>query len=316
MSQLTKASRFNQLSASWPRPIVKAISVASDYFNLMKPGIIVLLLITMVCPMIVASGGNVNFSTIIWAIVGGGLMSGSASAFNCILDRDIDAIMERTKNRAIPAGRVSVRNAIIFALFIGFLGLWVINTKLNPVAAWISLAGHLFYVVIYTVWLKRSTVQNIVIGGAAGAMPPLVGWAAVTHGISLTAVLLFLVIFLWTPAHFWALALNKNNDYRRAGIPMLPVIAGEKATHTQMFWYSVSLVPVSLLLVLSDPRLGWFSFVAILLLGLLFAYKVFQLKFVCVSAEQRTKKAWDVFGFSLIYLALFFFSIVVDSTLV
>jgi len=164
-------------------------------------------------------------------------------------------------------------------------------------------------------WLKRSTPQNIVIGGAAGAIPPLVGWVAVTGGFDFTAILLFLIVFLWTPPHFWALALNKNEDYRRAKIPMLPVVSGEQATHLQMLLYALSLIPVSIWLVFSDPLLGWFSFITLTLLGLIFSWKVYQLKnLVGADTETKTKKAWDVFGFSLIYLALFFFCLVVDAT--
>lgn len=291
------------------------ISVCGDLFDLMKPRIISLLLISTLCPMILASAGQVELSVVLWALLGGTLISGSASAINCIWDRDIDAVMERTKDRPLPAGRISVASATIFALLIGFIGLWVLELHLNRAAAAWALVGHLFYVFVYTMWLKRSTPHNIVIGGAAGAVPPLVGWAAVTGGVDLTALLLFLVVFLWTPPHFWALALNKSGDYARAGVPMLPTVAGEAVTHRHMLWYALSLIPVTALLVWSSPVLGWTSLVGLIGLSGIFSLKVYELiRLRGEGQELKTKKAWEVFGFSLVYLALFFAWMVVDST--
>lgn len=292
-------------------------SMAVDLLLLMKPRVLSLLLVSTCCPMILASGGKVSLSAVCWALVGGALVSGSASALNCLYERDIDALMERTKNRPLPAGRLTPMSALIFSLLVGALGVGVLAYFLNWLAAGIALAGHLFYVLVYTMMLKRVTPQNIVIGGAAGAVPPLVGWAAVTGEVSLTAGLLFLLIFLWTPPHFWALALNKNSDYKKAGIPMLPVVAGERATHNQMLIYSLLLIPISVLLVLTNDYLGAWSLVTMVTLSLIFSFKVLQLKsMVLAPVELKTKKAWDVFGFSLIYLALFFVCIVVDSTFV
>jgi protoheme IX farnesyltransferase len=285
-----------------------------DLFNLTKPRILTLLLISTCCPMILAAKGSVPYHLLAFALVGGALISASASVCNCIWDRDIDAVMERTKTRPLPRRRVSVAAALVWAATLGVIGFFVLYLGLNPLAAWIALFGHFFYVVVYTMWLKRSTPQNIVIGGAAGAIPPIVGWVGVTGRLDLEAVLLFLVIFLWTPPHFWALALNKNSDYQRAGVPMLPVVCGERETHKQMFWYALSLLPVSLWLVLSNSELGWFSLTTLLLLGLVFCWKVYQLKLLEGADDAaKTKKAWDVFGFSLIYLALFFVCLVVDS---
>ncbi len=290
-----------------------------DYVSLTKPKVMVLLLITTVCPMILASAGQVSVTLVLWTLIGGGLISGSASAINCVWDQDIDRLMLRTQNRPIPSDRITPVSAVVFALVIGMLGLGILGLMVNPLAATIALCGHLFYVFVYSMWLKRSTPQNIVIGGAAGAVPPMVGWVAVTADLTLTPWLLFLVIFLWTPPHFWALALNKNEDYRRAKVPMLPVVAGENPTHLQMLCYAVSLVPVSLLLVLSDPRLGLFSFVCMSLLGVTFAYKTYQLRAIALAganSADKEKKAWDVFGFSLIYLALFFVCLVIDATVI
>jgi heme o synthase len=289
--------------------------VIADYISLTKPGIMVLLLISTLCPMVLAAHGDVTLVELVGALIGGALVSGSASVFNCVFDRDIDAVMERTKNRPLAAGRLAPKSAVIFGTIIGCSGVLIIATLLNPMAALIAVYGHLFYVVIYTIGLKRTTPQNIVIGGAAGAIPPLVGWAGVTGSLNLTALLLFLIIFLWTPPHFWALALNKNSDYKRAGLPMLPVVAGEAATHKQMLLYALALLPVSVWLVLSDELLGSFSMIMLLSLGAVFSWKVFQLKLL-TDAEAKTKKAWDVFGFSLIYLGLFFACLVIDSTLV
>ncbi|MCB0360169.1 MAG: heme o synthase, partial [Bdellovibrionales bacterium] len=228
-----------------------------------KPRVMSLLLISTACPMVLAGGGSVPAISVFWALLGGALVTGSASAINCIWDRDIDAIMQRTQNRPMAAGRISTRAAAVFSFAIGFAGLLVLAVCLNVAAAATALFGHLFYVLVYTMWLKRSTPQNIVIGGAAGAVPPLVGWVAVSGSLDLTAALIFFVVFLWTPPHFWALALNKNEDYQRAGVPMLPVVAGAEATHTQMLVYALALIPVSVLLVLSNPLLGWFSMVVL-----------------------------------------------------
>ena len=292
-------------------------ALCADCFSLMKPRIIPLLLISTCCPMVLASGGHAPFRLVIWVLLGGALISGSASAMNCIWERDIDRLMERTKNRPMAADRLSLTFSVGYAFVVGLLGLLILAYGANPLAAAIALGGHLFYVFVYTIWLKRITPQNIVIGGAAGAVPPMVGWAAVTGEINLTAVLLFLLIFLWTPPHFWALALNKNSDYQRAGIPMLPVVAGERSTHIQMLCYALALIPVSVLLVISDPRLGAFSLTAMILLGVIFAWKILELKILAIDAPaQKEKKAWDVFGFSLIYLGLFFVCLVVDSVFV
>jgi heme o synthase len=292
-------------------------SFVADLINLTKPGILVLLLISTACPMVLASGGDVTLHQIFLALMGGALVSGSASTFNCIFDRDIDAIMNRTKNRPLAAGRISVFTAFVFATILAILGIGILAIYLNLLAAALALFGHLFYVLVYTIWLKRTTPQNIVIGGAAGAIPPLVGWAAVTGNIGWTAFLLFLVIFLWTPPHFWALALNKNSDYQKAGIPMLPVVSGEEKTFRQMMFYGLSLIPVSMALVIVDEQLGWFSMLSLIGINLVFCFKIYQLwLFSKTNPEKKVSKAWDVFGFSLIYLGLFFICIVVDSTLI
>lgn len=267
--------------------------------------------------MVLAAGGLPSFELAVYTLLGGALISGSASALNCVWDRDIDRLMQRTSDRPLAAGRMSVTTAIVFSFIIGLAGLVVLALAANPLAATVALFGHLFYVLVYTMWLKRTTPQNIVIGGAAGAVPPIVGWVAVTGNIDLTSVLLFLLVFLWTPPHFWALALNKNADYQRADVPMLPVVAGERVTHVHMLVYAVLLLPVSVLLVVSDSRLGWFSLLSMVALGSVFIVKTYRLKIAAeTDPSEKETRAWDVFGFSLIYLALFFLVIVLDAAMV
>jgi protoheme IX farnesyltransferase len=294
-------------------------AIAKDLLNLCKPGILVLLLISTGCPMIVAASGTFPFEVFLPTILGGALLSASASTMNCIWDRDIDSIMNRTKRRPLPDGRIEIVEATVFSLILLALGVWVLWKFTNPVAALVALSGHLFYVLVYTGWLKRSTPQNIVIGGAAGAVPPIVGWAAVSGSIDIPALLLFAIIFLWTPPHFWALALNRNEDYRRASIPMMPVVAGERSTHKQMLFYAFTLLPVSWLFVYVTPQLGIISAVGLSILAgvfLLMNFKLFLLGRKTETPEikeLKTKTSWRVFSFSMIYLALLFFVTVFDS---
>jgi protoheme IX farnesyltransferase len=291
-------------------------------YELGKPKVLSLLLITTACPMVLAASGRFYFQSILCAIIGGALVSSSASVINCIWDMDIDRIMSRTKDRPLVRGTVSPLCASVYAFVIGVLGVLLLSVTLNPLAAFFALVGHLFYVFVYTMWLKRSTPQNIVIGGAAGAVPPLVAWAATTGKIELQAVLLFLFVFLWTPPHFWALALNKNEDYKKANIPMMPVIYGEKVTHLQMLCYSLSLLPVGLLLLLADSNLGILSFLVFMSTGFFFIWQNYQLFLMGRKLpspeleEKKTKLAWQIFGFSIVYLAVIFFVLVIDSAFI
>ncbi len=288
-------------------------------YELGKPKVLSLLLVSTACPMVLASAGNVSLLSIANAIIGGSLVSSSASVINCIWDMDIDKVMKRTQQRPLVTGRISVQFSAAYAYIIGIMGVLWLAVTLNPLAGFLALAGHLFYVFIYTVWLKRSTPQNIVIGGAAGAVPPLVGWAAVTGSIELEAILLFLLVFLWTPPHFWALALNRNEDYQRANVPMLPVVAGERATQIQMLLYALTLLPTSLLLVVSNSNLGIFSILSFGLSGGYFAYLNYKLYLLGRKLptpeldEVKTKLAWRIFAFSIIYLMLIFVTIVIDT---
>ncbi|MCC6221181.1 MAG: protoheme IX farnesyltransferase [Deltaproteobacteria bacterium] len=287
----------------------------SDLFSLTKPKIIALLLISTFCTMVLASGGNVSMPLVVWVLLGGALISASANAMNCILDRDIDALMQRTKNRPMAVGRLGLLSAYLFAIIAGASGFFVLYSFVGLSASLVALSGHLFYVLIYTLWLKRITAQNIVIGGVAGAIPPLVGWVAIKGELEFTALLLFLVIFFWTPPHFWALALNKNSDYKRAGIPMLPVVAGRDATLNGMLFYALCLIPTTVILVLSNEYLGWFSLLVMLSLSVVFSWKIWHLKRTGFAENVEMLKAKEVFNFSNAYLSLYFLCLVVDATL-
>ena len=290
--------------------ISSIVELCRPYVELGKPGILRLLLITTVCAMLVAARGLPDLWILLWTLVGMTLVSASAYAMNMVYDEDIDAIMHRTMHRPIPSGRVDARSGLIFASVIGVLGVLVLHVLVNSVAALVALGGHLFYVFIYTMWLKRSTPHNIVIGGAAGAVPPLVGWAAVHGELSLAAWIMFAIIFFWTPPHFWALALYKRLDYSRARVPMLPVVSGEAVTKRQMVLYAVLLIPVSLALAFAG--MGIIYLVSCLALGFLFCY--FTLK----TAQEKESYRWAkrTFAFSILYLGLLFVAMSLDSLLV
>ena len=224
-----------------------ALAVARALWELTKPGIIGLLLVTTVPTMVVAADGWPGLDLILLTLLGGILTAGGANALNQWFDRDIDAIMERTAQRPLPSGALQPWHALVWGLALAALGGVQLALTVNLLAALLAEAAVAFYVIVYTVLLKRRTRQNIVIGGAAGAIPPLVGWAAVTGELTWTPVILFLIIFMWTPPHFWALSLKYRDDYARANIPMLPVVAGERETRRQLFLYSIGMAGVSLL---------------------------------------------------------------------
>ncbi len=280
-----------------------------DYVSLTKPRIIVLLLVTALASMLIAAPGVVPPWVILVTLIGGALSAGSANAVNCVLDRDIDAVMTRTRKRPLPARRVEPSFAFAFAAVLGVVAFVVLAVLVNLLSAILALGALLFYVLVYTIWLKRSTPQNIVIGGAAGAVPPLVGWAAATGRVELPAVVLFLIIFLWTPPHFWALALYRHEDYANARVPMLPVVAGEEATRRQILIYSFLLVAATLLLY-PLGTLGPVYGVCALALGGVFVTLALQVK------RQRTPRAAvRLFGYSILYLALLFGAMVADRML-
>jgi heme o synthase len=280
-------------------------SLARDLISLTKPRIISLLLVTTIAPMFVA--GTPSIGLVLLVAVGGYLMAGGANAVNMYLDRDIDDRMARTRLRPIPSGRMAPPAVLAFGVMLSCAATWMLARFVNVLTATLALAGFYFYVFIYTRWLKRSTPHNIVIGGAAGAFPPLVGWAAVTNGVDLAAVYLFLIIFYWTPPHFWALALLKQRDYGNAGVPMAPLVWGERETMDQMLWYTLILIPLTLLPV-AFGAFGWLYFASALVLGAMLLVGVLRVR----SAVQWTKAAWKVYKFSLLYLALLFVAMAVD----
>ena len=284
---------------------VREAGLVRDLIALTKPRIISLLLVTTIAPMFVA--GTPSIGLVLLVAVGGYLMAGGANAVNMYLDRDIDDRMARTRLRPIPSGRMGAPAVLAFGVALSCAATWMLARFVNVLTATLALAGFYFYVFIYTRWLKRTTPHNIVIGGAAGAFPPLVGWAAVTNHIDLASLYLFLIIFYWTPPHFWALALLKQRDYGNAGVPMAPLVWGERETKDQMLWYTLILVPLTLLPV-AFGAFGWVYFVCALALGIALLVGVIRIR----TATLWTKLAWKVYKFSLLYLALLFVAMVVD----
>jgi len=281
---------------------------AADLVTLTKPRIISLLLVTTIAPMFVA--GTPRWQTVLLVAIGGYLMAGGANAVNMYLDSDIDDVMARTRLRPIPSGRMSPRSVIAFGVAIATAATWLLAHFVNVLTATLALAGFYFYVFIYTRWLKRNSPQNIVIGGAAGAFPPLVGWAAVTGRIDLASIYLFLIVFYWTPPHFWALALNKQRDYGNAGVPMAPLVWGERETIEQMLWYSILLVALTLLPACFGV-FGAFYVVSATVLGALFLRGAWR-----VRLERDTgnwvRASWWLYKYSLLYLALLFLAMAID----
>ena len=285
--------------------------LAADLLTLTKPRIISLLLVTAVMPMYAA--GSPSVLAVVAVLVGGYLMAGGANAVNMYFDRDIDDVMARTRTRPIPSGRMAPRAVLAFGVAIATAATYLLGRLTNPLAAALALAGFYAYIFVYTRWLKRSTPHNIVLGGAAGAFPPLVGWAAVTGRVDLTAVLLFLIVFYWTPPHFWALALNKQYDYGRAGVPMAPNAWGTRETIDQMLWYSILLVGLTLLPACTGA-FGLVYLAVAALLGAWFlhaAWRVWRRR----DTGDWSAPAWRLYKGSLLYLALLFVAMAVDRHL-
>ena len=290
-----------------PRAVSAAASptLVQDLVMLTKPRIISLLLVTTIAPMFVA--GSPDIALVLLVFIGGYLMAGGANAVNMYMDRDIDDRMARTRLRPIPSGRMSATSVLAFGIALATAATFLFAFFVNVVSAALALAGFYFYVFVYTRWLKRTTPQNIVIGGAAGAFPPLVGWAAVTGRIDLVAVYLFLIIFYWTPPHFWALALLKQRDYSKAGVPMAPLVWGERETMAQMFWYTLILLGLSVM-PFAFGAFGVIYLIASILLGLILLVGIVRMR----AAKDWTAPAWWVYKYSLLYLALLFVAMAVD----
>ena len=277
-----------------------------EYLALCKVRVVSLIVFTAVIGMFLATPGMVPLR-VLWAgTVGIALVAAAAAAFNCLVEQKIDAVMARTRARPLPLGKLTNAQVILFSGIIGGAGLYLLNTLVNPLTMWLTLATFVGYAVIYTVILKPATPQNIVIGGASGAMPPVLGWAAVTGEVSHDALLLFLIIFAWTPPHFWALALYRKEEYARAGLPMLPVTHGEKFTRLHVLLYTIILLAVSILPVTTGMG-GWIYLVAALVLGGMFIAYGWGL-----WRNYSDALAKRAFRFSLWYLSLLFAAMLVD----
>lgn len=279
-----------------------------DYFTLLKPKVMSLVVFTGFAGMWVAPGfANLHPVIAATAVLCIALGAGAAGAINMWYDRDIDAVMNRTKNRPIPLGRVNADEALSFGVILSLLSVMTMGVAVNWMAAALLGFANLFYVFVYTMWLKRRTPQNIVIGGAAGAFPPMIGWAAVTGDITTASIVLFCIIFFWTPPHFWALSLFANEDYRRANIPMLPVVAGERATKMQMMAYSLLMVPLSVAPYILGTAGIYYGIFA-------FALSVFFLFTNCrVLVDKTHKSAKLMFGYSVFYLFALFTALMIDK---
>lgn len=288
-------------------------AVIGDYVKLTKPRVISLLLVTTAMAMFIASEGAPDGMLLLWTMVGGYLAAGGANAINHYVDRDIDGHMKRTDGRPVVAGRVTPVRALVFGISCGVLSAVILGIAANALTAAMGLAGLVVYVGVYTLWLKRSTVHNIVIGGAAGAFPPLVGWAAVTGNLGLYAWLLFAVIFYWTPPHFWALALFREGDYEKAGVPMLPNVAGRAETKKQILFYSLLLVPTAAAPVVTGTAGHLYAAGAVLLTIKFLMDAVAVYRAATREAEDRATKR--LFGFSILWLFVLFALILAEKLL-
>lgn len=320
MTTVDPRSRANTAGVAEPDLDVRPASAGfvgtiKAYIALTKPRIIETLLVTTVPTMVLAAGGMPPLLTVIMTVVGGTLAAGSANALNCYLDRDIDAVMNRTAHRPLATGAIPAGHAMVFSLFLGVTSVVLLATTVNPLAAELALAAILFYVFVYTLLLKRRTAQNIVWGGAAGCMPVLIGWAAVTGGLSWQPLVLFGVIFLWTPPHYWPLSMRFREDYAAARVPMLPVVASEVTVARQSVLYAWAMVAVSLLLA---PATGVIYLATAVLAGGAFLVEAHRL----LGRARRAREGQNVrlapmrlFHLSITYLTLLFTAVAVDPFL-
>ncbi|MGF1537952.1 MAG: heme o synthase [Elainellaceae cyanobacterium] len=283
--------------------------ILQSYWQLTKPRIILLLLITTAGSMWIAAEGEVDPVLLLATITGGALAAASANTINCLYDRDIDYDMERTRHRPLPSGRVQPRDALLFAIALAIASFTLLTATANLLSALLAMSGIVTYVLVYTHWLKRHNSQNIVIGGAAGAIPPLVGWAAVTGELSWPAWILFAIVFVWTPPHFWALAMMIREDYAKVGVPMLPVVAGEASTARQILVYTVLQLPTTLLLVYPFGVLGSVYGVSAIYLGGLFIAKSWAL----LQDPTDLALARSLFKYSIFYMMLLSAAMALDS---
>ena len=298
----------NTLMNNNVRTNVKVKSTVKNYFSLLKPRVMSLSIFTSLVGMIIAPGFIFNYEVIIilFAI---SLGSGASGALNMWYERDLDRLMERTKNRVLPLGKVKPIGAFIFGLFLSVLSIGILYVFSNMLAAGILALTIFFYIFIYTIWLKKRTPQNIVIGGAAGAFPPMIGWAAITGSLSIEIFLIFMIIFVWTPPHFWALALYKSDDYKKANIPMMPLVVGYEKTVNMIIAYSFILMPVVMSL---SFYYSTFYSISIFILSSIFIYLSLMLR-ISLNKPNFEDRAQSLFFFSIFYLFNIFSIILIDN---
>jgi protoheme IX farnesyltransferase len=291
------------------KPVAQRSKVGS-YIALTKPRIVELLLVITIPTMVLAQRGWPSVWLMVWTFVGGWLAAAGANAINMYIDRDIDKLMERTKNRPLATGAIRPRNALVFAITLEVVAFVILFAGANLLAACLAMSATAFYVFVYSMWLKRSSKQNIVIGGAAGAVPVLVGWAAVTNSLGWAPVVLFVIIFLWTPPHFWALAIRHTEDYRAAGVPMLPVVASMKETIRSMIAYSVVLT-VSTLVLVPVANLGLIYGITALVFGVAFVIGT-----IALGSNPTEARSMRLFSFSITYVSAIFLALTLDVLLI
>jgi len=301
-----QALSTESLTAHSPRAL---LARARSFYALTKPRVVSLIVFTAVIGMLLATPGLVPLDILLAATAGIALVAGAAAAFNCLIEQKIDARMRRTSWRPLPRGELTPLETVVFAGVVGGLGLWILLHFVNAITMWLTLATFVGYAIVYTVILKPLTPQNIVIGGASGAMPPVLGWAAVTGDVTTEAMLLFLVIFAWTPPHFWALALYRTDDYAKAGVPMLPVTHGKQYTRLQVLLYTFILFGVSLL-PFAVRMSGWLYLAAAVVLGAI--YLVYAVR---IYTSYSDRLARSCFRYSIVYLAALFAALLVDHYL-
>ena len=291
-----------------PRAPLDVRALLADHLTLTKPPIVLLLLVTALGGLFMAARGAPPLGVTLWVLCCGAMAAGGANSINHALDRDVDGLMRRTSRRPVATNRVSAKAAVLQGLVLNAIAFALLTYYVNPLTALLTLSATLFYVLVYTKWLKRTSTQNIVIGGAAGAVPPMAGWAAITGGLDLPAVYLFAIIFFWTPPHFWALSLLLKDDYARAGIPMLPVVRGVPETVRSILLYSVLLVALTVMFFLL-PEVGLVYLIFAVPLGgalLWFAWRLWR------TVGERGAKA--LYLYSLLYLALLFAGVMIDAS--
>ena len=291
------------------KPVAQRSKFGS-YIALTKPRIVELLLVITIPTMVLAQRGWPSIWLMVWTFVGGWLAAAGANAINMYIDRDIDKLMERTKNRPLATGAIRPRNALVFAITLEIVAFVILLAGANLLAACLAMSATAFYVFVYSLWLKRSSKQNIVIGGAAGAVPVLVGWAAVTNSLGWAPVVLFVIIFLWTPPHFWALAIRHTEDYRAAGVPMLPVVASMKETIRSMIAYSVVLT-VSTLVLVPVANLGLIYGITALVFGVAFVIGT-----IALGSNPTEARSMRLFSFSITYVSAIFLALTLDVLLI